>query len=268
MVWNRVFALAAFAAWLGATPCNATAAHEASAGTLYALRTPPSSLAIGCLPPCECPVLTIPTYGSFELVPTGSDPLFTYYDVVRFIASFNNGPGAVSITGSGKYKVGGEFALTQQLTLDLNIEGHPTEHFDSGPSPVQVPFPQIDISCAVHGFFCYDSVLVVNAKPADVAGGPPPPARIGLQSLQPNPFQSRISIAFALDHPAPVDLMAVDLEGRRVRVLATGQPAGQASQSVRWDGRTEDGRMAPAGVYWVVMRWAGGLDARRIVKLE
>jgi hypothetical protein len=266
VVWIRAFVFAAFAACFGATA--SAAAPAGSAGTLYALITPPSSLVIGCQEPCKCPILPLPTYGSFELVPTGSDPLYTYYDVVRYIASYNNGPGAVSITGSGKYKVGGEVALMQQMTLDLNIEGRPTEHFDSGLKPIGAPFPQIDISCAVHGFYCYDSVLVVSAKPVDVAGGPPPPTHAGLQTLRPNPFQSQIDIAFSLDRAAVVDLMVVDLEGRRVRVLAAGQPAGQGPQDVTWDGRREDGRLARPGVYWVVMRWSGGIDGRRIVKLE
>jgi hypothetical protein len=262
----RAFTIASLAARLIiAAPCAAAPADNG--GTTYALITPPSSLQVGCQGPCECPIVSFPTYGSFELVRTGSDPLYTYYAVERYIASFNNGPGAVSITGSGQYKIGGEFAIVQQLTLDLDIEGHPTEHFDSGLKPVNVSFPQIDISCAVHGNYCYDSVLVVNARPSDTAGAPAPP-RAGLQAVRPNPFKSGTSIAFNLDHPGLVDLMVIDLEGRRVRVLATGQLVGSGQQIVTWEGRRDDGRMAAAGVYWVLLRWSGGVDRRRIVKLD
>jgi len=243
-----------------------TAAPADNGGTTYALITPPSSLQVGCQGPCECPIVTFPTYGSFELVRTGADPLYTYYAVERYIASFNNGPGAVAITGSGQYRVGGEFALMQQLTLDLDIEGHPTEHFDSGLQPVKVSFPQIDVTCAVHGNYCYDSVLVVNARPSDTADAPPPPA--GLQAVRPNPFRSGTSIAFDLGHPGLVDLMVVDLEGRRVRALASALFVGSGQQSVNWEGRRDDGRVAAAGVYWVLLRWSGGVDRRRIVKLD
>jgi hypothetical protein len=261
----RASAIAMFAAWLLiAAPCAAAPADNG--GTTYALITPPSSLQVGCQAPCECPIKAFPTYGSFELVRTGADPLYTYYAVVRYIASFNNGPGAVSITGSGQYKIGGEFALMQQLTLDLDIEGHPTEHFDSGLQPVKVSFPQVDISCAVHGNYCYDSVLVVNARPSDTAGAPAPPA--GLQAVRPNPFARWTSIAFNLGHPEVVDLMVIDLEGRRVRVLATGQLVGSGQQSVTWEGRRDDGRVAAAGVYWVLLRWSGGVERRRRVKLD
>jgi hypothetical protein len=268
MVLVRASALAALAAWLlGAAACAAAPAN--TSGTFYVLITPPSSLQVGCQDPCACPIVYFPTYGSFELVKTGFDPLYTYYAVQRFIASFNNGPGAVSITGSGRYKIGGEFALVQELTLDLDIEGRPTEHFDSGLKPVSVPFPQIDLSCAVRGFYCYDSVLVVDAMPADAAGVPapaPPPA--GLQAVRPNPFERGTSISFALGQPGLISLMIVDLEGRRVRALAAGLLVGSGEQAVTWEGRRDDGRVAPAGVYWVLLRWPGGVDRRRIVKLD
>jgi hypothetical protein len=264
MAFVRILVLAALTAGLlGAAPSAATT------GTIYALITPPSSLQVGCQGPCECPIAFLPTYGSFELVRTGVDPLYTYYAVERYIASFNNGPGAVSITGSGQFKIGGEFALMQELTLDLEVEGQPTEHFDSGLKPVSVPLPRIDISCAVHGFHCFDSVLVVDAKPADPAGtqGPPlPPA--GLQTVRPNPFERETTISFTLDQPGFVDLMVIDLEGRRVRSLAAGEFIGPGPQTMTWEGRRDDGRVAPAGVYWMQLRWPGGVDRRRIVKLH
>jgi hypothetical protein len=252
--------------FLLAAPC--VAAPVDSSGSYYALITPPSALEVGCQGPCACPIVTSPTYGSFLLVKTSRDPLFTYYAVERYIASFNNGPGAIAITGSGQYKIGGEFALTQQMTLDLDVQGQPTQHFDSGLVPVGAPFPQISVSCAVHGFHCFDSVLVVNAKPVGTAGGPLPRIVAGLEGVSPNPFRSGTRIAFALERPGTVDLTVVDLEGRRVRALTVGQPFGAGPQSVSWDGRRDDGRVAPAGVYWVRLRWPDGADRRRLVKLE
>lgn len=266
MVLVRNSALAALAAWLlGAAPFAASSAD--AAGTMYALITPPSTLEVGCQGPCACPISYQPTYGSFELVQTGFDPLYTYYAIKRYIASFNNGPGAVSIVGTGQYKIGGEFALVQQMTLDLEIEGRPAEHFDSGLKPVSAPFPQIKISCAVHGFFCLDSVLVVDAAPVETAGVPPQ-TLAGLQTVRPNPFERGTSIYFTLDHPGLVDLTVIDLAGRRVRVLEAGRYVGTHPQVVSWEGHRDDGRVAPAGVYWVVLRWPGGVDRRRIVKLD
>jgi hypothetical protein len=264
----RACALMALAAWLLALSPSAAPAASIDP-PFYALITPPSKLEIGCQGPCACPIIDSPTYGSFELVRTGADPLYTYYDVQRYIASFNNGPGAVALTGSGHYKIGGEVALMQELTLDLEIEGQPPVHLDSGLKPVTVPFPQIDIACAAHGFYCHDTVLVVDAKPIEPTSAPlPPRLSAGLQGARPNPFEHETTIAFRLDRERAVDLTVVDAGGRTVRVLASGQTFGAGPQAVAWDGRRDDGRVASPGVYWARLRWAGGADRRRIVKLD
>ncbi len=268
MIRTSIAVFAALSALLlGVAP--RTAVHAAETGTLYTLVVPPSSLTVGCQGPCECPVLERPTYGSFELIPTGSDPLYNYYSVERYIASFNNGPGAVAITGSGQYKIGGEFALVHQLTLDLQVEGGPRQHFDSGLKPVGAPYPQIDIACAVHGFACYDSVLEVRAKPVDlVSAAPTGPRPSGVETVRPNPFARSTAVVLRLDRASPIDLAVFDLAGRRVRQLAASRLMDAGDRTVVWDGLRDDGLAAPAGVYWLRMRWPGGLDGRRLVKLD
>jgi hypothetical protein len=247
---------------------SSAAEPRASYSATYALATPPSALEVGCQGPCACPIVSTPTFGSFELIYTGSDPLYAHYDVQRFIASFNNGPGAVAIVGAGQYRIGGEFALVQQLTLDLAIQGQPLQHFDSGLVPVGAQFPRLSVSCAVHGFDCFDSVLVVDAKPVDLAGSPEISRPAGLESVWPNPFTSQARIVFALDRPEAMTLSIVDLEGRRIRELVAGDLAGAGPGTRIWDGRRDDGRPAPAGVYWVRLSWPGGMDQRPVIKLE
>jgi hypothetical protein len=209
-----------------------------------------------------------PTYGSFELRPLGYDPLYTYYAVDRYIASFNNGPGAVSIVGSGRYKVGGEVALMQQMTLDLQVWGGPVQHFDSGLVPISTPFPRIHVSCAAHGFACVDTVVVVDAQPVAPASAPPPGQRAGIQGVAPNPFGRSASIAITLAGPGPVRVGVFDLDGRKVRTLAEWAGADAGPRTLEWDGRRDDGSKAQAGVYWVRIQQPGGSDARRIVKLN
>ena len=248
------------------TPCAAAAGD--GAGTLYTLASPPSALIVGCQPPCDCPAFARTTYGSFTLTRTGADPLYTYYTVERFIASFNNGPGAVAITGSGQYRIGGEVALLQQLVLDLDIEGQPTQHFDSGLVPLGAVAPRIAVECAVHGFWCYDSVLVVDAKPSGSAGIGATSEPSGLRAVRPNPFRGRTDIAFDLHLAGTVELRVLDLAGRHVRTLLAAQPGEPGPHNVAWDGRRDDGREAPAGVYWVVLRSPAGTERRRLVKLD
>jgi hypothetical protein len=247
---------------LGALP-TVTATAD---GILYVLATPPSALEVGCQGPCDCPIVTTPTYGSFSLAVAGHDSLYTYYDVNGYIASFNNGPGAVSITGSGHYRIGGT-PRTQQMTLDLEIEGRPPQHFDSGPRPVQAPFPRIAVVVAVHGFYCEDSVLVIDAEPA-TAGAPRALASSGIQAVRPNPFAGSARITLAIDRAGPATLGIFDLGGREVRTLLATGSAMAGPHDLIWDGRADDGRASPAGVYWVRFRGPSGPDQCRLVKLD
>src|SRR5436853_125713 len=81
--------------------------------------------------------------------------------------------------------------------------------------------------CAVHGFACFDSVLVVNAAPSEPVGVIPPPSpRAGLQAVRPNPFSGKTRISFALDRPGRASLTIVDLGGRLVRALAAERVVG------------------------------------------
>ena len=249
--------------------CFVASPHGAKAATTeYALNVPPSALEAGCFGPCACAVTEQPTYGSFQLVPLGSDALYTYYAVERYIASFNNGPGAVSIVGSGQYKIGGEFAITQQMTLDLQVWGGPVQHFDSGVVPVNTPFSKIHVSCAVHGFACHDSVVVVDASPIQTTGVPPSPAVAAIEPVRPNPFGHAARITVDLDRAGAVELDVFDLAGHHVRALAAWQSPGASTRTLEWDGRRDDGREAGPGVYWLTMRSPAGVAGRRVVKLD
>jgi hypothetical protein len=126
-----------------------------------------SSYQEGCFDPCACPVLIRePLEGSFQLVPTGSDWLFRYFDVRNVDWRVGRGSSALRARGSGKYRIGGEFAVQHQLTLDLQINDGPLEHFDSGLVAGGGNFPRIDIVISLHGVFCYDKVFDLHARPA------------------------------------------------------------------------------------------------------
>jgi hypothetical protein len=71
----------------------------------------------------------------------------------------------VPIAGTGRYRVGGEFALTQQLELDLRIGSAPEQHFDSGLVVGGAEFPKLDVQISVNGGFCFDTVIDVVATP-------------------------------------------------------------------------------------------------------
>src|SRR6266702_4325868 len=90
-----------------------TASTPASAqtGTLYRLNKD-STFQQGCFPPCLCPIMiAVPVKGTFVLTPTGFDGLFDTYAVTDVNWLVSTGGSNTTATGSGTYKIGGEFAL-------------------------------------------------------------------------------------------------------------------------------------------------------------
>jgi len=227
----------------------------------YVLAVPPSAFEVGCFGPCDCAVITRSTYGSFNLVPTGFDGLYDTYRVERYIASFNNGPGAVALSGSGTFRIGGEFAYMQQMTLDLTGPEGQRFHVDSGLVPVGAAFPKIQIDCPAHAFACYDTVVVVGAAPVGTVDVPPLKDTPSIASVAPNPFTTSASIRLTLDPARPVRVTVVDASGRVVRELP-------AREVLAWDGKRDSGQRALPGIYWLRMTWSGGMDARRLIKLR
>lgn len=120
----------------------------------------------GCFPPCLCPLLVSKAItGTFRLAFASQDPLFTNYtvDQVNWIVPLSGGE--VRITGSGTYRVGGEFALTEELRLDLKVGDRAVQTYDSGLVPGGSEFPAIDLTIARNGMVCQDTAITVAAVP-------------------------------------------------------------------------------------------------------
>ncbi len=123
----------------------------AQTGTLYRLNQD-STFQQGCFAPCLCPIMVaVPVKGTFVLTPTGFDGLFNTYAVTDVNWLVSIGGTETTVTGSGTYKIGGEFALQQQLTLDLQVGADKVQHFDSGLVTGPAPFPDIKVTISVNG---------------------------------------------------------------------------------------------------------------------
>ena len=173
---KRALALRIKAAHMALLWCGMAAvgglANAQNASTLYRLNVD-SSFMEGCFPPCECPdMIPVPVNGTFLLIPAGFDGLFNNYAVtnVDWVISLNGT--RTNVTGSGTYKVGGEFAVQQELSLNLQIGAGSVEHFDSGLMAELVLFPQIKATVSLHGMVCFDKVFKVSASP--IPGDPVP----------------------------------------------------------------------------------------------
>jgi hypothetical protein len=106
--------------------------------------------------------------GTFILAPESSDPLFTTYRLteISWDVMGYNGEIAHKVTGQGSYRLGGEFALMHQLTLDLSIDGNGPEHLDSGLVAGGSEFPIIAIPVA-RGTPCFDIGMWIRTAPTE-----------------------------------------------------------------------------------------------------
>jgi hypothetical protein len=250
----------------GATPARARAAGPGP--VTYALSDPASEFTWGCFAPCKCPILgRSQLQGTFVLRFSHSDPLFDYYDVLDARFTVSDSTEALVIAGSGFYRRGGEVAESEQMALDLSFDGRPAQHFDSGLVPPRAQFPEIDARLSLHGEYCRDSLVVVDAKPlsGNAGVGAAPPAAL---TLMPNPTRAAAEIGFSLDRPEDVSLAIFDTAGRRLRTLIAGERFPAGTQRRKWDGRLESGAEAPAGFYVVKLELGGRQTCRGLVKLR
>lgn len=158
----RFVAVAVFLAALCSVPALAA---PASPPRIYRLADT-STFQKGCFDPCLCPVMFRGTpQGTFLLTADGSDGLFNKYVVNEVNWNVKLPGGEVRITGSGTYRVGGEVAIQQQLSLDLKVGDDPVQHFDSGMVAGGGDFPRIAITISIHGQYCFDTVIGLDASP-------------------------------------------------------------------------------------------------------
>lgn len=245
---------------------------QTSSDPMFYFLTPLSAFETGCFGPCECPVFMRGLQGTFVLQYLGSDPLFSNYAVrdVRWSVPDATASGTV-LTGSGTYKVGGEFAVQQQMILDLSVGGKAPQRFDSGLVLGGGEFPHIKIDISLHqNTACIDTVLHVDAKDpvvSTVDSGSESSATF-LAEAAPNPFRDETKIQLHLGRIEPLEVRIFDVRGRVVRHLARRAEATPGDYLLAWDGRADQGRLCAAGVYFVGLYAGTEKVVHRIVKLQ
>ncbi len=81
----------------------------------------------------------------------------------------------------------------------------------------------------------------------------------------PNPSSSSTRLEFTLAEGARAEVAVFDAKGRRITTLLNDElPAG--AHTVHWNGRTEDGREAPAGLYFARITTPAESATRRLVR--
>lgn len=79
----------------------------------------------------------------------------------------------------------------------------------------------------------------------------------------PSPSSGAVTLEVSTRSVTVLDFLVSDVQGRVVRRLASTQ-MGQFPVQLRWDGKTDTGERARAGVYWLLARGAAGMASRRI----
>ena len=98
-------------------------------------------------------------------MPLDTTPLFREFAVVNVRWLVFDPSDLIPVRGFGTYKVGGEFAVQQQLKLLLNVDGEDSALFDSGLVPGGGNFPRIDTRISISGAVCFDTVINIQAAP-------------------------------------------------------------------------------------------------------
>lgn len=99
---------------------------------------------------------------------------------------------------------------------------------------------------------------------------PVPPLRdtwLALGQNNPNPFNPKTEIHFAVAHEGRGSLRVFNLRGERVRTLLEGAFAA-GEQTVQWDGRGDNGVLVGSGVYLYRLEVDGQALSRRMMLLK
>jgi hypothetical protein len=83
----------------------------------------------------------------------------------------------------------------------------------------------------------------------------------------PNPFLDRVQLGIVLTAAATVRLEVLDVRGRSIRVYEPGLLTA-GTHALTWDGRSNDGRPAGAGLYFLRATGPGIALAQTVVRLE
>jgi hypothetical protein len=95
-----------------------------------------------------------------------------------------------------------------------------------------------------------------------VVTGPDPEQ---ISSVSPNPMNPEAALTFTIRTPGNVDARLYDARGRLVRILASSLFKVEGRQSLRIDGRDEQGRPLPSGIYFYRLRTADAESRGRVV---
>ncbi|MBI3852660.1 MAG: hypothetical protein HY298_20575 [Verrucomicrobia bacterium] len=100
-------------------------------------------------PVCGRPTILLPMRGTFSLALVDQNPLFSTYEVRDISFKAGNSGWQYTVTGCGFYKIGGEVAVQQEMTLQVQIDNDYTNklcYFTNGFQAIDRPWPMMNVT--------------------------------------------------------------------------------------------------------------------------
>jgi len=167
-------------------------------------------------------------------------------------------------------------AVADGCFLYRRLEGEAAERLTE--TPLSGPGGRIEYTDHLFGLadgavlhYCYSLVRqgreIGRSQEVPVTLSGVTPAATALRPNYPNPFNPVTHLEFELARAGRVELVIFDLAGRRIRTLADlDLPAGVHER--QWDGRDENGRPVPSGVYYCRLRTAQTTSLQKMMLLK
>ncbi|HMB71543.1 MAG TPA: FlgD immunoglobulin-like domain containing protein [bacterium] len=187
---------------------------------------------------------------------TAGDSAIDTYDVDTGIATYDHatfalpsGPVGITDGPDGSLWVVGAGAGTSASLAEI----------DPGAGTVLATFACLDFPGANVAITSADVDAVVAVEELR------PPGPSSTARAFPNPARPDTRIEFMMPTASPVRARVFDVRGRLVRTLARGERYPAGFGALRWDGRSDSGRLLPPGTYLYSIRSAAGEITGKVV---
>ncbi len=105
-------------------------------------------------------------------------------------------------------------------------------------------------------------------NPTGVPVDPPVDTRVTMSPIAPCPSRGAVTLMLSLPRASVVRVVVHDARGSLVRTLAEARSCDAGVVLLTWDGESENGGRAPAGVYFVRVETMDACVTQRIVRME
>jgi len=147
-------------------------------------------------------------------------------------------------------------ALKNPTYLTLDVDDDRIYWVEGGAGAWRIASSHLDgtgITTVSTAITSYGDIVYVPASALLGTDAEPAPIELSLGPAMPNPAHGMVTVSYALPHEASVEIVACDVQGRRVATLQRGtMPAGR--HTAVWEAASQ--RLA-TGMYYLRMRCAG-----------